>query len=294
MPQTDPINTMILNFVDKLKIIGAQLVQKSTRSPNMSLQHNFTPETLNAYHKSMTSSLDIAGGTSEYLHDSTPARTSKQTPEKALKIPMPLLESMVSAASSIDHADEDLSGDDENQAFNQDDSNMSGANDEDDEPDEPDIDCFSKDCVDIVPVETNNISSNNNNLPQETTANTVVTQQYHSNTPPKFDQPTETFDGLGPVINGNVRQPSFPLETPFQIPQDPIIKNNLLDNNYDNALGEENQERQTSSAFGSYDSIRGNNLFGWLICLLLIATKVIISTNELSLVKPNVVVVAIT
>lgn len=312
MPQTDPINTMILNFVAKLKIVGAQLVKKSARSPNMSLHHNFTPETLNAYQKSVTSNFDLVG-TNQYLHDST--GTNKQTSfEKAVKIPIASLDSMVSAASSIDHGEEESTGEDEDGATtqrNEDDliSNGDGSendydigeSDADSETDDDHPDCATLDCLDIVPLETNSIpNSNNNNInfglnnnpTQDPT--TSVQPQHNRDRPSNFpDHQTETMVEPGSTIdnNNNDRQQHyFPSsKIPFPPSYDPIGKNELAHMN--NNPPDEYVERQTSSAFGNFDSIKANYWFGWLICLLLIATIIIISTNKLLIVKPNVVVV---
>lgn len=78
MAHTDPFNTMMLNFVARLKYVGTRLARKSVRSPQMLLLHSLAPEQLASLARSL-----VASQADHTKHARPPSWLATQTGSRA-------------------------------------------------------------------------------------------------------------------------------------------------------------------------------------------------------------------
>lgn len=336
MHKTDPFNTMILNFVDKLKIITSQLVKKSARSPNMLLYPGLTTSEvlLNSNSKSATS-LD------QYLQDSSAGKTStysngfdvgkffkpgtrdsmgnpsmaanqkqaesKQTSgQQVVGIPgIGSLDSVVSAASAIEHGDEEepattaegensqdegfTNGNEDESIPNEEGESNEGGDEEEDSEDGADsYECLTPDCSNIVPFEDNLNTQLPNNIGGGASSSghdvVIVDPQHHRDKAPNSPDSIDNSDSV-PVVDVTQLDNGRPIpKIPFQnYPFNPPSDNEIHRFHSDLYIA--------SSAIGNLNSTI-NTLFA-LSCLLLIATIFVMSTNKLLSLRPSAVAVVV-
>lgn len=303
MAQPAPFNTMILNFVAKLKNIGAQLIRKSTRSPNLSFSFA-SLDPLGSFTSLRTSTKSDQAGLNQFLQDSSTsgpsssvseqvkanpgapsssqAETGKKAPEQAGTLPIGSLDSVVSAASLVEHDEDEPAVDADRYVGGEEVSLATEENGEDGEEEDSESeefpDCGSADCSDLFPGENNNSNNNNNiNLPnnvlitaQDQSNTVVVVPQHHSERAPQQPDTVEQIET--PSVNLRPNGGHHTHKDPNQPnPLEPYGSNELSP--YINGIPGEYVERQVSSSasvLGNLNLIRVN-MFG-LNFLLMLAT----------------------